>query len=76
MQVNDLVKRVHDVTKKHNVLFGISPEGNISNNYSKNFADVKKWGSEDGYVDYLMPQIYYGFNNEVQTILSGFSRVE
>lgn len=66
MQVNDLVKRVHIVTKKHNVLFGISPEGNISNNYSKNFADVKKWGEEDGYVDYLMPQIYYGFNNEVQ----------
>lgn len=29
------------------------------------FADVKKWGSSSLYVDYLMPQIYYGFYNEV-----------
>lgn len=64
--VNDLVKKVYKVTKKNKILFGISPEGNINNNYTKNYADVKRWASSNEYVDYLMPQIYYGFNNEAQ----------
>lgn len=66
MNVNNLIKKTHKLTKKHNVLFGVSPEGNIENNYNKNGADVRLWGSSDEYVDYLMPQIYYGFQNEVQ----------
>lgn len=66
MNVNNLVEKVHEVTKKHNVLFGIAPEGNIENNYAKNSADVYLWGSSDLYVDYLMPQIYYGFENEAK----------
>ena len=49
---------------KRKKVFGISPEGNIENNYSSNYADVYKWGKSDKYVDYLMPQIYYGFYNE------------
>ncbi len=64
LMVNNLVKDVHSLTKKYNKLFGISPEGNIENNYSKNQADVYNWGKSDIYVDYLMPQIYYGFLNE------------
>ncbi len=66
LMINNLIKKVHDLTKKNKIVFGISPEGNINNNYSKNYADVKKWASSNLYVDYLMPQIYYGFNNEAQ----------
>lgn len=66
MNVNTLVEKVHEVTKKNNVLFGIAPEGNIENNYAKTSADVYLWGSSDLYVDYLMPQIYYGFENETK----------
>lgn len=66
MNVSNLVKKVHEKTKKYGVLFGISPEGNIENNYNKNGADVKLWSSSNEYVDYLMPQIYYGFLNEVK----------
>ena len=66
MVVNNLIERVHLVTKKYNVLFGISPDGNIENNYNKNYADIYKWGSSNKYVDYIMPQIYYGFNNEAK----------
>lgn len=66
MNVNNLVEKVHEVTKKYHVLFGIAPEGNIDNNYTKNSADVYLWGSSDLYVDYLMPQIYYGFENEAK----------
>lgn len=64
LMVNNLVKETHKLTKKHHVVFGISPEGNIENNYSKNQADVYTWAKSNEYVDYLMPQIYYGFLNE------------
>lgn len=65
-KISQLVKRVYQTIKEYDktILFGISPEGNIDNNYDLNYADTKKWASEDGYVDYLMPQIYFGFENE------------
>ncbi len=66
LMVNTLVKNVHKLTKNKNILFGISPEGNMDNNYQKNFADIYEWAKSDEYVDYLMPQIYYGFYNETQ----------
>ncbi len=45
------------------ILFGISPQGNIDTNYNSQYADVKKWGSQKGYCDYIVPQLYYGFKN-------------
>lgn len=66
MIINKMVKRVHDVCREKKVLFGISPDGNIDNNYKKVFADVKNWLSSDQYVDFIMPQVYYGFFNETQ----------
>lgn len=65
--VSDLVRKIYQTThKKKNCLFGISPQGNIENNYESQFADVKTWASKKGYVDYLMPQVYYGFYNETK----------
>lgn len=62
-QVNELISKIYQTIKniKSNVQFGISPDGNIENNYQIHYADVKKWLNEDGYIDYIMPQIYYGF---------------
>lgn len=64
--INNMVKRVYQVIKEKDkdLVFGISPEGNIDNNYELNYADTKTWASKEGYVDYLMPQIYFGFENE------------
>lgn len=62
-RVNELIKRVYAVCHNNGILFGISPDGNIENNYSKHSADVKTWLSNSGYVDFIMPQIYYGFFN-------------
>lgn len=64
--INQLVRRVYDTVHKKGLIFGISPEGNIENNYQRNYADVKTWLKEDGYIDYIMPQIYYGFENQVK----------
>ena len=46
------------------VVFGISPDASVDRNRNVHYADVQLWGVKEGYVDYLCPQIYYGFNNE------------
>ena len=63
-----LIKKTYEVVKKKdkNILFGISPEGNIDNNYTSNYIDTKKFAENSGYVDYLMPQIYFGFFNSIK----------
>lgn len=45
------------------VVFGISPAGNIDNTYKLMYADVYKWCSEPGYLDYICPQIYFGLEH-------------
>ena len=69
MIINEMVEKVHKVCKDNKVLFGISPDGNIENNYNKVFADVRTWLDSDKYVDFIMPQVYYGFHNETRPFL-------
>jgi len=66
--VKSLIKKVYKSIKKINkkVLFGIAPEGNIDNCYENSFLDLKEILSHDGYVDYIMPQIYFGFSNQTR----------
>lgn len=64
--VNKMIKRVYKTCKNKNIKFGISPDGNIDNNYNKNYADVKSWLKSDEYIDFIMPQIYYGFYNSTR----------
>ena len=60
------IRKTYSEIKKinPNVIFGISPAGKINNCY-KVGADVKRWLSEKGYVDYLVPQIYWSLNFKV-----------
>lgn len=62
--VNSLVRKIYDKIKSINpaVTFGISPQGNNDNNYNSQYSDVKLWLSQPGYADYVMPQLYWGFN--------------
>jgi len=46
------------------ILFGISPAGNINNNMNYLYADVKTWCKSTDYVDYIAPQIYWGFEHK------------
>lgn len=57
-EINTAIKSVND-----KLVFGISPQGNISSNINTQYADVEKW-ADDGLCDYIIPQIYYGFRNE------------
>lgn len=61
--VNDLVKRLYSTVKSvdSRLLYGISPAGNINSVRKVYYADVEKWCSGSGYIDYIMPQVYFGF---------------
>lgn len=63
-----LVSSLYSAVKRanNNAMFGVSPQGNYENNYAYMYADVEKWCGESGYLDYIMPQIYFGFKNAVQ----------
>ena len=58
--VNKLIKKVYKAVKAKdkNLLFGISPAGNYDYCMSIG-ADVKTWMSKSGYIDYIVPQIYW-----------------
>ena len=61
--INNMIKKVYKKCKEKNIPFGISPDGNIENNYNSHYADIKTWLKSDEYIDFIMPQIYYGFYN-------------
>ena len=66
--VNRLVSGIYKVIKENNpqVTFGISPAGNLDNlrNDLEYYVDINTWVYQNGYVVFLMPQIYWGFTNE------------
>lgn len=64
--VSSFVSQMYTAVKseRNDCIFSISPAGNINNNYEEEYADVERWCSEKGYCDWMIPQIYYGFENE------------
>ena len=74
--VTALVKAAHDAVKAADptLRFGISPQGNPDNDLTEQYSDVTSWltaEGEDAVVDYLCPQIYWGFG---YTLKSGSTR--
>jgi uncharacterized lipoprotein YddW (UPF0748 family) len=66
--VETLIKKMYTAIKKEHsdVLFGVSPQSSIQNNYNAQYLDVEKIASTKGYCDYICPQIYFGFDNGTQ----------
>jgi uncharacterized lipoprotein YddW (UPF0748 family) len=63
--VNGLLSAVFQVVHiREGCLFGVSPAGNITYSAEKLYADPAWWLQYDGYIDYLCPQLYSGFENE------------
>lgn len=69
--INTLVTSVFKTVHKYeNKVFGISPAADISDdnsdkNYQNLYADVKLWCNTKGYIDYIAPQLYFGYNYTV-----------
>lgn len=64
--INNFVSGVYSAVKSisPDVRISISPSANIEYNENKMYADVRLWAQTPGYCDDLIPQVYYGFENE------------
>jgi uncharacterized lipoprotein YddW (UPF0748 family) len=74
--LNKLVSGIYSAIKAENsnVLFGISPAGNLNRMATTYYADVRTWLSESGYVDYIMPQIYFGMEHQTWSFPDTYER--
>lgn len=62
--VSALVQGMYQAThSKSGVVFGVSPSYNFDANYNEQYADLKYWMKTAGYIDYIVPQIYFGYNH-------------
>lgn len=64
--ISSLVSSVYSLVKSFGagLSFGVSPCADIEKCRDVFYADVESWCSEEGYIDYVIPQIYFGFENE------------
>ncbi len=60
--VNSLISGCYSAIKYINpeIEFSISPAASVEDNYDNLYADVKEW-IKDGYIDTVIPQLYFGF---------------
>ena len=72
--INKLLKESYKAVKETNkeLKFGISPAGNIENNLDKEYLDIKNVLNED-YLDLIIPQLYYGFNNTAKPYIKTYN---
>lgn len=59
--IQDIQKTI--IETRPDVIFSVSPAANMDSNYSNLFADVKKW-SKEGWVDVIIPQLYFATGTE------------
>ncbi|MEA4912607.1 MAG: family 10 glycosylhydrolase [Oscillospiraceae bacterium] len=76
--VSELLAAVWAAVREKNeaLLFGVSPDANIDRDYSSHYANVALWCGSEGYVDYVSPQIYFGFENESMPFAATLSQWE
>ncbi len=76
-QVNSLIASVcRLVHTKPGLVFGISPSLDIEKNASSHYADLVQWSTRTGYVDYICPQLYVGFEHETAPFEQTLARWE
>lgn len=64
-QVNELVGKIYNLVHDNNLVFGISPSGNIEYSRDVIYGDTEAWINK-GLVDYVVPQIYWGYTNKTK----------
>ena len=70
--VTSLVKAAHDAVKAADptLRFGVSPQGNMDNDFNEQYSDIYSWLSAEGgdaVVDYLCPQVYWGYGYQLRS---------
>jgi len=65
-EINKLVKGLYDMIQatEADAILGVSPAGNYDTTYNNLYADIKTWCGTEGYIDYICPQAYFGFEHQ------------
>ena len=45
------------------VVLSVSPTANMAKNHGEYYADAARWMREPGFADWMVPQLYYGFEH-------------
>lgn len=48
---------------RDNCVFGVSPGYDIKDNYDNLYADIAAWAGTNRYIDYVCPQLYFGYDH-------------
>ncbi|MCL2107519.1 MAG: family 10 glycosylhydrolase [Oscillospiraceae bacterium] len=64
--VSQFVAGLYRETKRirPDAVVSISPAANIEKNYADMYADLERWTREPGFADWIIPQLYFGFENQ------------
>ena len=80
--VTRLVRAVYQTIKSTDptLSFGVSPQGNPDNDLNSQYSDISGWLTAEGenaVVDYLCPQVYWGYGYTLQSGSTrfGFDRI-
>lgn len=73
--VTKLVKGIYDIAKakRETIQVGIAPDASIDRDMQNHYVDVKLFCQTTGYIDYICPQIYFGYQNETMPFLQTVS---
>lgn len=63
--INEMVASLYATVKQidETIQVGISPAGNLEYSVESIYGDVREWVRHDGYLDYILPQIYFGYEH-------------
>jgi uncharacterized lipoprotein YddW (UPF0748 family) len=62
-QISAFLQGIYTAIKaqRSSATLGVSVSGDIENAYNEQFSDAQMWLKTGGYADYIMPQLYWGF---------------
>ena len=61
--IRDVYKAVHT---RAGCVFGVSPDADADKDHDRLYADVTEWMNRADRLDYVCPQVYYGFEHETR----------
>jgi len=63
--ISQFVAGLYRTVKQENpaAVLSVSPVADMEKNANLHYADVPRWLREPGYADWIIPQIYFGFEN-------------
>lgn len=74
--ITETIRQIYAAVKAKSaaIEFGISPDASIERNFNRHYLDIELLCQEPGYIDYVCPQVYFGYQNQSMPFLSTASR--